>query len=147
MSTSVLRYIPEDPTHVPEGDGANASRDLLSKATGKQARARVTEGAEFVDQGENFDGLKCPACSADLDMEWWQERMTAAGEGSFGDLGVTVPCCGAETSLHDLDYDMPAGFARFVLEVDDAEGVEDKVDVEALERVVGCVLRRIVARY
>jgi hypothetical protein len=147
MSTTVLRYIPEDPTHVPDGDGANVSRDLLSKATGKTARANVTDEVQFVDQGGNFDGLKCPACGSDLDMEWWQERMAAAREGSFADLGVTVPCCGAETSLHDLDYDTPAGFARFVLEVDDAEAVEDKVDLEALERVVGCLMRRIVARY
>ena len=55
--------------------------------------------------------------------------------------------CGAETSLHDLEYDQPAGFARFILEVEDPDGAEDKVDVEALERIVGCMLRRVVARY
>jgi hypothetical protein len=147
MSTTVLRYIPEEPTFVPGEDEIVASRVLLTRSAGKAAQARVSESVEFVDPGEGLDRVLCPACGQQLEMEWWQERMTAAAEDAFRDLGVTVPCCGAETSLHDLEYDQPAGFARFILEVEDPDGAEDKVDVEALERIVGCMLRRVVARY
>ncbi len=148
MSSTVLRYIPEDPDYVADAAATEAARALLQKALGAPAVALVTERAGFVDPGANLDAIRCPACSDELDMDWWQGEMARAGERRFESLGVTVPCCGAETSLHDLDYEMPAGFARMVLEVHDPAGDPDQaVDLDALERALGCIVRRIDARY
>jgi hypothetical protein len=148
MSSTVVRYIPEDPDYVADAGASEAARALLQKSLGSPAVVTVTEGASFVDPGANLDGIRCPACGGDLDMDWWQAEMSRAAERKFTHLGITVPCCGAETSLHDLDYDMPAGFARMVLEVHDPHGdVDEAVDVEALEKLLGCIVRRIDARY
>lgn len=147
MSSTVIRYIPEDPTYVAEPAASEAARAMLQKALGSPAVVSITEGPSFVDPGENLDTVRCPACSDELEMDWWQGQMARAGEGAFATLEVTVPCCGAETSLHDLDYDMPAGFARMVLEVQDPHGDPDAVDLDALERTLGCIVRRIEARY
>jgi hypothetical protein len=148
MSTTVVRYIPEDPDYVAEPAAIEAARALLQKALGSPAVATTTEGATFVDPGENLDTIRCPACGDELDMDWWQGEMARAGKRKFACLDVTVPCCGAETSLHDLDYDMPAGFAHMVLAVQDPKGDPDEVvDLDALERLLGCVVRRIDARY
>jgi hypothetical protein len=148
MSSTVVRYIPEDPEYVADAAATEAARALLQKALGAPAVATITEGASFVDPGSNLDAIRCPACSDELDMDWWQGAMAKAGEKAFARLDVTVPCCGAETSLHDLDYEMPAGFARMVLEVHDPRGDPDEaVDLDALERALGCIVRRIDARY
>jgi hypothetical protein len=148
MASTVLRYIPEDPDYVAETASSEAARVLLQKSLGSPAVVTVTEGVSFVDPGANLDSIRCPACSDELDLDWWQGEMSRAGERKFAGLGVTVPCCGAETSLHDLDYDMPAGFAHMVLEVQDPLADPDEaVDVDALEKLLGCIVRRIDARY
>jgi hypothetical protein len=43
--------------------------------------------------------------------------MDTAGASEFKNLSITTPCCGHSTTLNDLNYVWPAGFARFVLEV------------------------------
>jgi hypothetical protein len=42
--------------------------------------------------------------------------MDASYRSAFEDLAVRTPCCHTDTTLNELDYDWPAGFARFVLE-------------------------------
>jgi hypothetical protein len=148
MGSTVIRYIPEDPGYVADAAASEAARAMLQKVLGAPAVVNVTPGLTFVDPGANLDTIRCPACGAELAMEWWQGEMTRAGQAAFEPLTVTVPCCGAETSLHDLDYDMPAGFARMVLEVHDPKGDPDEaVDLDALEGALGCIVRRIEARY
>jgi hypothetical protein len=143
----LLRYIPEEPTHVPEAARAEAARVMLQEALGGRALATVTEGQAFVDPGPGLVAIRCPACSDHLGWQVWKEHMRRAGEGGFAHLELTMPCCGAETSLHDLDYDAPAGFARFVLEVQQPEReAEEAVDLDALERTLGCMVRRIEVR-
>ncbi len=66
----------------------------------------------------------------------------------FTALAVTTPCCGANVSLNDLNYEWPAGFARFVLEAMNP-GVGDlaTAEIAALAEIVGSPLRRIWAHY
>ncbi len=74
--------------------------------------------------------------------------MDKAYASAFEELAITLPCCGGTTSLNDLDYDWPAGFAKFVLEAMNPN-VKD-LDVEAvnrLEATLGCALRRIWTHY
>lgn len=115
----------------------------------EDVQAIVHDDIAFIDQGENFEEVRCPSCKKSLDMDWWQEAMGAAGEKGFADLTVRVPCCRSRTSLNELDYRWPAGFARFVLEASEPElpDVLDKRAVTQLEAVLGQPVRQISARY
>jgi hypothetical protein len=63
-------------------------------------------------------------------------------------LDVTVPCCGSTVSLNDLDYDWPAGFARFVVEARNPRvGNLSDAEMRELELIVRTRLRPIRARY
>lgn len=158
MSSTYLRLIPADPTFVPKATARQQARDLPASFVPEawQVSATATEEVEFVDPGANFVNLSCPACGAVLwddwrPAPWWYEAMDRAHQAHFRDLIVTMPCCGARCSLNDLHYDWPAGFARFVLEAVDP-WVNPWTDVTevmiaTLEHVLGCKLKRIVARY
>ncbi|KUJ35856.1 hypothetical protein ADL25_35140 [Streptomyces sp. NRRL F-5122] len=45
------------------------------------------------------------------------EAVSARCDEGFSTLLVAVPCCEVQTSLNDLVYDWPMGFARFRIEV------------------------------
>jgi len=150
MSLTVLRFVPTDPAWTPgeqaAGGALAAMRELAPNA--REVTAVRHDHVSFVDQGENFEAVRCPACGVQLEIEWWQGAMEAAWTSRFADLEVRVPCCAASTSLNDLDYVWPAGFARFVLEARDPE--RDEVTSEELDRMaaaLGHPVRLIWAHY
>ena len=149
MSENLLKLIPHDPQFVPAATPREVAtvllRMLFLHADG--VSARETAAVEFIDQGGNFEGVACPRCGAALDVDWWGDAVDAAFEGCFADLDVTLPCCSATCSLNDLRYEMPAGFSRFVLEARNPGRDLTDAEVEALERALGCRLRRVWARY
>ncbi|MFI0271477.1 hypothetical protein [Streptomyces luteogriseus] len=69
--------------------------------------------------GAGLESVSCPRCGAQLDFHgWWMASMDEAyRDKSVPSLVVTVPCCGADTTLNDLVYNVPSGFARFRLRV------------------------------
>lgn len=120
MSDFVLNIISTDPAWVPSGDLAGRAvlvfQRLVPAAT--EVKAEFFGGIQFVDQGSNFESVSCPRCGELLDQAWWSERMDAAWSpdtSRFTDLQVLTPCCAARSSLNDLDYCWPAGFASFSL--------------------------------
>jgi hypothetical protein len=70
----------------------------------------------FFDQGESSERIKCPFCEKELDNEWFGKAMNRAYGKKNRDLRIKLLCCGKGSSLNDLTYEWPAGFARFVLE-------------------------------
>ena len=65
----------------------------------------------------------------------------------FADLTITLPCCGNVSSLNDVLYEWPTGFARFQLKArNPGKGVEEAT-VHDLEEILGCPLRKIWARF
>jgi hypothetical protein len=151
VSDDFLRIIPLEPGHVPAPRARDKAlallRSLLPRAA--EVRAILQDEVFFVDQGENLEEIRCPRCRATLGPEWWMTEMDRAGGAQFSDLAVVVPCCGAATSLHDLDYDWPAGFARFVLQVREPAlaGWLDDTAVARLEKALGAKVRQIRTRY
>ncbi|MFL5731807.1 MAG: hypothetical protein ACJ78Q_01290 [Chloroflexia bacterium] len=165
MSSSI-RLIPTSPEYVPDTlsqeQAASYLRGLLlpNPDPSSEITARVTEYVEYVDQGGNFERVVCPFCRSDLaseSSEWWDEMMDKAYEGRFADLRIVTPCCHTQSSLNDLKYEWPVGFARFVLEAYepfsiDSEGVYQMLelspaDLEYLQETLGCGLRIIWAHY
>src|SRR5690349_11200053 len=115
MSETVLRFIPEDPEYVPGESARGSAHDQIVRycARAEDVHLKVFAGVQFIDQGGNFERVRCPICGATLEDTWWQRAMDAAWEGeSFGDFSVTLPCCGAHSTLHDLRYEWPADFDR-----------------------------------
>jgi hypothetical protein len=151
MSSSLLRIIPRDPAYVPSASARKQACAILKRLVpeAEDVQAIVHEGIEFVDQGENFEEVRCPSCKKRLDTDWWREAMVAAGDSDFTDLTVRVPCCRSQVSLNDLDYRWPAGFARFVLEASEPAlaGVLDDRAVAQIEAVLGQPVRQILTRY
>jgi hypothetical protein len=117
MSDNWLQFVPEELGRQPTREAAERAVSMLIVFTKPrdEVSARYTDEIEFVSQGANWLSVSCPACGADL-WPWWADVSNAAGENHFRDLSVTTPCCGAKTSLHDVKYDWPAGFGKFVLE-------------------------------
>jgi hypothetical protein len=65
----------------------------------------------------------------------------------FSNLVITTPCCGIASSLNELHYVWPAGFAQFSLELVEPGDDGGAVTLAALERILGCQVRYIWARY
>jgi hypothetical protein len=150
LSGYFLRLVPADPAFVPPEAARNAACDALRAALprAEEVTATVSETLRFVSPEANLERILCPACAKDLDRDWWQGHMDHASSREFRNLRVTVPCCGAATSLDRLDYEWPAGFARFVLEASNPNVSElPGQQLRALGRLLGCQLRQIWARY
>jgi hypothetical protein len=121
MSDDLLRLIPTDPAWRPDDVALRRAVRVLRRLVpdARAVRGEVHEGVVFVDPGENFERVDCPACGAELERSWWTGRLERASRpstGTFGDLAVTTPCCETRTTLNDLDYVWPAGFASALVE-------------------------------
>ena len=153
MSDNWLRLIPADPTFVPAPPAAQRGRDLLAHfapalETGEPAHEVDAGETVFIDAGANFESVTCPWCAAVIDLHWWQDRMDAAASTGFHDLHTRTQCCDVTTSLNELRYDWPQGFARWWLEVMNptADALSDS-QLEAIGDAVGHPVRAIYAHY
>ena len=68
MSTSLLRIIPEDPDHVPSLSAQIRARTTLAKLVPNAGRvhSEVHNDPAFIDQGENFEEVRCGSCGKPL---------------------------------------------------------------------------------
>jgi hypothetical protein len=149
MSVNYLKLIPIDPQFVPDHATQEEARVLLTSFLNKadEIRVRFTASIEFINQGANFIKVTCPSCDALLPVDQWGQAMDLAYRSHFSDLSMMMPCCGSRQSLNDLRYDWPAGFARFVLQARDPGADLTQAQVEVLQRLLGCSLRKIWAHW
>ncbi len=152
-----LSLIPDEPSYVPPAVAQTRAREAFRAFLKKKAfhlldeseveiEVKVTDDIRFVDQGVNFERVACPACGTELEFESWKKWMGRSYESSFRDRSITMQCCGRETELNALRYNLPAGFARYVLRavnpnIDNGVLPADKLSV--LEDILGCKLRQI----
>jgi hypothetical protein len=147
VSDNFLILIPTDPQWAP--DVASGSRALaVLQALAPRAHEYKEERLEaviFVDQGSNFEEVRCLNCGAQLDMEWFTEQMNRP---TFDDLAIVMPCCGKPSSLNHLDFRWPAGFARFLIEARNPGRRALTEDEERrVEEALGHPVRQIWAHY
>ena len=149
MPDNILKLIPADPFFIPDERAQQAALDLLTAwlPAADVVNGTASDEVNFVDPGMNLMQIFCPACSIELDMGIWQGFTDVAYATQFADLTVTMPCCCAVGSLNDLQYDWPAGFARYVLESLNPNGDLDHVQLDELAQILGCPLRKIWAVY
>jgi hypothetical protein len=149
VADTFLRIIPSDPTYVPGVTARERALNVLRRAVplADEVTDQLTRDVRFVDCGANFESVRCPACGADIG-EWWAEAMELGHAHNFSDLRITTPCCALHTTLNDLLYSWPAGFARYTLEAVNP-GVEKlrQSIVDRLQRNIGTQVRIIWALY
>ncbi|WP_405732503.1 hypothetical protein OG885_18045 [Streptomyces sp. NBC_00028] len=152
MSDDVLSVIPTDPYWQPEPSAADRAGTLMTALTGGLAADTDAEtevdwydAPTVVDSGQNLERIGCPACRASIDRAWWEDLVEAHEDG-FPTLDVSVPCCGAATTLDRLDYDRPCGFARFEIAVwnPETDGLGDE-ELAAVAEALGHPVRQIRA--
>jgi hypothetical protein len=153
LSDNWLRLIPTDPTFVPAAPVARRTRELLEQfapanLTGYSAREVNAKAIVFIDAGTNFDSVTCPWCGAAMDIAWWQDSMSVAASSQFNDLLIRTRCCDVTTSLNDLRYEWPQGFARWWLEVmNPATPSLSGEHLDVLGHALGHTLRAIYVHY
>ncbi|MFF5494883.1 hypothetical protein [Streptomyces aquilus] len=152
MSDNVLSVIPVDPHWQPEHPAAERAVALVTALTGGLGADTDVEvdvdwydDPTVVDGAQNLERIGCPNCRAAIDRAWWEDLMEAHEDG-FPTLDVTVPCCGAATTLDRLDYDGPCGFARFEIAVWNPEtGGLSEEQLASVAQALGHPVRQIRA--
>jgi hypothetical protein len=116
VSDNWLHYVPRDPNWQPAREAAESAASRLREIAPQsdEIECQFHDQIEIIHPYSNWSGVHCPACGADLD-DWWHDQLTTAYDGKSWTLQATTPCCGATTSLNDLDFDWPTAFGRFVL--------------------------------
>jgi hypothetical protein len=150
VADNVLRIIAIEPTWTPAPSAADAAKELLRRfvPAAKVVEARRYDATVFIDQGGNWERVVCPSCGIELDTAWWQDKFDRAGQSRFCSLEVVTPCCGSATTLNDLDFQWPAGFACFeVYARNPGRGWLCAGELDRLERALGIRVRQIMAHY
>lgn len=145
MSDNWLILIPNEPDFVPKEESIALAETQLSAALplAEEIEAILTEETRFIDCGGNFDSISCPFTKKPIDMDVWSEAMHKAAETDFTDLSFVSPFTGQKTSLNDLVYDFPQGFAKFSIEAMNPDGDLSEQQIQEFEKMLGCKLRKI----
>lgn len=117
MSDNYIVLIPDDPDYVPSPEDQQTALALLREIArnADEVVAESTDRIQFIDCGGNFESVSCPNCGAEMQVEWWQDRMSEDYDGGFSLARFALPCCGSRHTLHELRYKFLQGFARFQL--------------------------------
>jgi hypothetical protein len=142
----MLRLIPTTPAWAPSvvahRRAETVFRELVPNA--QSVGTRTYSEVTFVDCGANFGAIFCPSCGGELALRWWQTAMDVAFATRFERLDVVTPCCGATTSLNDLAYAWPVGFARWELVAENpGRAALDTVEMAKVEAVLEHGLRQV----
>jgi len=151
VSDHYLYIVPKDHQHIPSPHAqrqAEASLRQLAPAA-DHVHSEIFDKLRFIDAGGNSETIACAHCGSSIARSWWQDAMDRARAHDFEDLAINLPCCGTSSTLNDLVYHWPAGFANFVLEARNP-GLGGVLAPEPLARLqieLGCELKQIMARY
>lgn len=148
MSDTYLRLIPIRPDFIPDKTRQGKAKTFLNSIfKNKEIKFDETKDIEFVDQGANFESVSCNYCGRIIDNEFWQDAMDKAQAKHFRDLTLVTPCCHKTTSLNDLKYQRPAGFAKFTISISNPADDIKADALSELEKLLGIKIRKIWAHY
>lgn len=146
MSDYIMKIIPADFTYSVTGEQAKRTLSFLrAMVKANDITFLSSETPVFVDCGSNLEMIVCPCCGEQLDFGWWGEAMNIAGKEEFKNLSITMPCCGEKSTLNDLDYEFPCGFACAEFDILNPSTDFDSQILSEVEELVGCPVRVIRA--
>ena len=147
MSDKLLIFVSTKPDWRPLHSADKAVELVrLAYPNAENVDAKTHEAIQFIDQGQNFEDVRCPKCKHSL-MEEFGELMNESydeGAGGFGNLEIIAPCCGSNVCLNDLEFEAPAAFGSFQIDVmnPDSGDVPDEL-LSILERELGTSVRTV----
>ena len=161
MSDDYLKIIPTSPDHVPPKRTHKRAVALLESffPEGEEFESEVYDKTEFIDQGENIEAAICPNCKKRLNLDhsneddpivaWWYGLSETMEDADLTSITTKMPCCGQIACLMDIEFDWPAGFARFELNVMNPNVKDNltKTQLLQLEEILGCPLKQVRAHY
>ena len=114
VSETYLQLISTQPDFVPtEAARARVVAFVKEAVPHATVEAEVTEEPLFINAGQLFEGIRCPACDDELSTDWWHDAMDVAWPDRLLTAEFQPPCCGAPVKLNDLAFDPPQGYAKF----------------------------------
>lgn len=146
MSDYIVKIIPIDCTYSITNEQSNRILKFIkSKVKADDVKTFVYETPVFVDCGSNLKTISCPHCGKGLDFSWWGESMDTASEDNFKELSVIMPCCGKESTLNDLLYDFPCGFACIEFDIFNPSTNFDNKTLSIIMDLLGNPIRMVHA--
>lgn len=146
MSDYIVKIIPTDCTYsVTKKQADHLLKFIKSKIHADNIKTSIYETPVFVDCGSNLETISCPYCRAQVDFSWWNESMNTARENSFKELSVIMPCCGKESTLNDLLYDFPCGFACIEFDILNPSMDFDNETISIIRDLLGSPIRMVHA--
>ena len=144
MSDCIAKIIPiNSHLHIAPQMLQEAVNFLTAHALAENVAPVVYDTPAFIDCGENLEEIKCPVCGETLDFGWWGDAVDKASETSFTDLTITTPCCHENSSLNDLKYNFPCGFACTEIDMFNPTSELDDDCLKALQELIGEPIRII----
>lgn len=138
--------IPSDPyLKIAEQKLESAKDQLARKIVCDRIQISFSEYPSFIDCGSNLHSISCPDCGSKIDLAWWGKEMDKAYNNSFASLDVCLPCCKKDSSLNDLLYDFPCGFACSVVELLNPKGEITEGLQQQIRELIGYPIRMIYA--
>jgi hypothetical protein len=159
MSDTVVKVIPVDPSHVPPMAVHRPALDLLIELVPgcEDPGIRIHRDVQYIDAGEYEEGASCPHCGHRLSFDWspeheaemnWYREIVHQTEQSAEGVHTVMPCCRTQVAFEQVRFEN-SGFARFELVVSNPDvpyPLSSEV-MRQLEKVLGCLLRQVWARY
>ena len=147
MSRNILNLMAANPLALPSQERRGwvraFVRDLFSGAD--EITIHATEEPAFFPAIENHELTLCPNCSTDI-TKWAWDALDPWYARDRRDLSVVTPCCAAPTTLNDLDYRKPQGFACFSIEVLNPTHAIDTAELAAISARAGTPMRIVWTR-
>ena len=147
VSDNWIALVPEDPMYVPSAQSRERALERFRKLApdADDIEIKVCDKTQFFECGANFERITCPACGAEIPMDWWQNRMDDDyTEDGFALSPYPVPCCQVLRSLNDLVYEWPQCFGRFALDAMNPNiGKLEPEVIAEFERILGTRVRAI----
>lgn len=155
VSDNYLRLIPTAPIWEPDVEAAHVATEYVAGLFAASGASADDVTHEFygkvavIDSGVNTETAKCGHCGAPVDLAWVSEVIEQRAD-DLSQLDVVLPCCGETSSLNDLDYHWPMGFASFEICV--LNGTRDQYELqqgelERLSSLLGHPVRQVLAHY
>lgn len=144
MSDYLVKIIPVDlENRISIGAAEVITMHINESVKSDAVEIKAEDPPFFVDCGSNLEEIRCPLCGKVLDFGWWGEAMEEAGGNGFLDLSIALPCCGGKSSLNELKYHFPCGFARSMITIYNPEKeISEKLLLE-IGRIAGIPVKEI----
>jgi hypothetical protein len=145
MSDNWMIVIPVDPVAVPPKERTKAAFDLLCalRSEAQDAELHISDTPEFFDGGSNFESVFCPFCQTDI-WDWWIKAIDEWWNGTnHRALSAEMPCCGRVTTLNELDYVWPQGFACVAITLMNPDSDLEPAERQQVELALGLPVRVI----